>query len=134
MAFSDLSSEDKQSIIEHLEELRKSLIISVVAILAAAIVCFYYNEDLLALIIAPLRGLNETLVVTGVTEAFFVKLKLSLLAGFVVAFPIVAWAVWRFFKPAFFLRKNMCICYSRFRCCCLLSGYFLLTLAYYLWY
>jgi sec-independent protein translocase protein TatC len=41
-------------------------------------------------------------VVTGVTEAFFVKLKLSFLAGFVVSFPIVLWALWHFIKPALY--------------------------------
>ncbi|MEA1961049.1 MAG: twin-arginine translocase subunit TatC [Bacillota bacterium] len=102
MAFSDLSTEDKQTIIEHLEDLRKALIVSIVAIIVAAVVCFSYNEELLTLIIEPLRSLNEQLVVTGVTEAFFVKLKLSFLGGFVLAFPVVVWAIWRFFKPALY--------------------------------
>lgn len=102
MAFADLSPEDKQTIIEHLEALRKSIIISVVAILIAGFACFAYNEQILTFIIAPLRGLNEQLVVTGVTEAFFVKLKLSFLTGFMVAFPIVVWSLWGFFKPALY--------------------------------
>lgn len=102
MAFSDLSPDDKQTIIQHFEALRKSIIISVVAIMAAGFVCFAYNEQILTFIIAPLRGLNEQLVVTGVTEAFFVKLKLSFLAGFIIAFPIVVWSLWGFFKPALY--------------------------------
>lgn len=106
MAFRDLSPEEKQTIIEHLEELRKSLIISVVAIVIAAFISFYYNEQLLTIIISPLRALNENLVVTGVTEAFFVKLKLSFLAGFIFAFPIVVWAFWRFFKPALYPKER----------------------------
>ena len=96
MSLSDLSPDEKQTIIEHLEELRKSLIISVVAIIIAAVGSFYYSEQILTLIMAPLSSLNEGLVVTGVTEAFFVKLKLSFLSGFVIAFPIVVWAIWRF--------------------------------------
>lgn len=102
MAFADMSPEDKQTIIEHLEALRKSIIISVVSIIVAGFVCFAYNEQILTFIIAPLRGLNEQLVVTGVTEAFFVKLKLSFLTGFVIAFPIVVWSLWGFFKPALY--------------------------------
>lgn len=102
MALRNLSAEDKQTIIEHLEELRKALIISVVAILIAAVGSFYYSEQILSIVIAPLKALNENLVVTGVTEAFFVKLKLSLLAGFVIAFPVVVIAIWGFFKPALF--------------------------------
>jgi sec-independent protein translocase protein TatC len=97
-----MSPDDKQTIIEHLEDLRKSIIISVVAIIVAAFVAFYYNEQLLSIIISPLSHLNEKLVVTGVTEAFFVKLKLAFLAGFVAAFPIVVWALWGFIKPALY--------------------------------
>jgi sec-independent protein translocase protein TatC len=102
LALSDLSSEQKQTIIEHLEELRKSLIISVVAIIIAAVFCFSFNEQILEIILSPLTSLNERLIVTGVTEAFFVKLQLSLLGGVVFAFPVVAWAIWRFVKPALF--------------------------------
>lgn len=102
MGLSDLSSEQKQTIIEHLEELRKSLLISIAAVVVAAVFSFYYNEKILSIVISPLTALNENLVVTGVTEAFFVKLKLAFLAGFVMAFPIVVWAVWRFIKPALY--------------------------------
>lgn len=102
MAWADLSPDDKKTIIEHLEDLRKSLLISIVAIIVAAVVCFYYSEEILNIIIAPLKTFNEQLVVTGVTEAFFVKLKLAFLAGFVIAFPVVAWSIWRFFKPALY--------------------------------
>ncbi len=102
MALRDLSAEDKQTIIEHLEALRSSLIIVAAAIIIAAIFCFYYSEQILAIITLPLRSLNENLVVTAVTEAFFVKLKLSFYCGFVLAFPIVIWALWRFLKPALY--------------------------------
>ncbi|MDD2619504.1 MAG: twin-arginine translocase subunit TatC [Syntrophomonadaceae bacterium] len=102
MNFSNMTPEEKKTIVEHFEELRKSLIISIVAIVAAAVLCFSYNEKILAVITLPLRILDQQLIVTGVTEAFFVKLILSFYAGFVLAFPIVVWAVWRFFKPALY--------------------------------
>lgn len=102
MAFSDLSPDDKQTILEHFEALRRSIIISVVGIMVAGFICFAYNEQILSFIISPLRGLNEQLVVTGVTEAFFVKLKLSFMTGFIFAFPIVVWSLWGFFKPALY--------------------------------
>ncbi len=102
MVFKELSVEDKQTIIQHLDELRKSLIISVVAIIIASVFAFGFNEQILAFIIQPLSALNESLIVTGVTEAFFVKLKLAFLAGFIIAFPVIFWAIWRFFKPALY--------------------------------
>ncbi len=100
--FNNLTPEDKQTIIEHFEALRKALIISVVAIIVAAFVCFSYNEQILTFIISPLRSLDQKLVVTGVTEAFFVKLKLAFLAGFIASFPVVAWSMWGFIKPALY--------------------------------
>jgi len=99
---SDLSPDDKQTIIEHLEALRKSMIISVLAIIIAAFVCFAYNEQILGFIITPLKSLNEKLIVTGVTEAFFVKLKLAFFAGFCIAFPVVVLSLWGFIKPALY--------------------------------
>lgn len=102
MAFQDLSPEDKQTFLEHIGALRKTILISVVAVGIAAIACFSYNEQLLRIVTLPLRSINQQLIVTGVTEAFFVKLQLSFLAGFVIAFPIVAWSFWGFFKPALY--------------------------------
>jgi len=102
LAIKKLSGDEKQSLIQHFEALRKSVIICVVAIVAAGLVCFNYNEQLLSIVTYPLRSINQRLIVTGVTEAFFVKLELSFLAGFIIAFPIVAWAIWGFFKPALY--------------------------------
>ncbi len=106
MAFKNLSADEKQTLMEHFEELRKSIIISVVAVLVAAVACFNYNEQLLRIVTLPLRALNQQLIVTGVTEAFFVKLQISIFAGFVIAFPIVAWSIWRFIKPALYPQER----------------------------
>ena len=102
LSLRDMTEEERQTIIEHLEELRRSLVISIVAIVIAAVGSFYFSEQILSIIISPLKSLNENLIVTGVTEAFFVKLKLSFLAGFIIAFPVVVWAIWRFVKPALY--------------------------------
>ncbi|HZK43677.1 MAG TPA: twin-arginine translocase subunit TatC [Syntrophomonadaceae bacterium] len=104
MPTDDLKKEEQQqlTILEHLSALRNALIISVVAIIIAAVFSFYYSEQILTIIMRPLSSLNEGLVVTGVTEAFFVKLKLSFLSGFIIAFPVVAYSIWKFFKPALY--------------------------------
>jgi len=53
----DVDTKDKvESILEHLEDLRKSLIISVVAILIAAVACFYQSEALLRIVTSPLTA------------------------------------------------------------------------------
>lgn len=102
MAFKGMSNEDKQTLLEHLAELRKSILISVAAIGIAAMLCFAFSEQLLTIVTYPIRGIGEQLIVTRVTEAFFVKLQLSILAGLIIAFPIVSWSVWRFIRPALY--------------------------------
>lgn len=106
MAFSDLSPQDKQTIIEHLGELRKSILIIVGSVFVAAMICFSFNELLLQIVTYPVHSIGQNLIVTGVTEAFFVKLQLSFLAGFILAFPIVSWAIWRFVKPALYTHER----------------------------
>lgn len=105
-SLADMSVEEKMTLLEHMKALRRSLIISVTAILVGAIVCFIYNEELLAFVIQPMLSHHENLVVTGVTEAFFVKLKLALLAGFTLTLPISLWAIWAFFKPALYPKER----------------------------
>jgi sec-independent protein translocase protein TatC len=97
---------DKQTIIQHLEALRKSLISITITIIIAASACFYVNEQLITIIMKPLSSLGENLIVTGVTEAFFVKLKVSFCAGIVVAFPVIMWSVWGFIKPALYPQER----------------------------
>jgi sec-independent protein translocase protein TatC len=100
MEFKRLGVEDKQTLLEHLAAFRKAIVISVLAIGIAALISFAYSEQLLNIVTLPLSRINQRLIVTGVTEAFFVKLELAFLAGFILAFPIVAWAIWGFIKPA----------------------------------
>lgn len=100
--FKNLSPDEKVTLMEHLEDLRKALLISLVAIVAAACVCFSYSDEILDLIKQPLTNLDLKLYYIGVAEGFFIKLKLSLIAGLVVAFPIVSAAIWRFIKPALY--------------------------------
>lgn len=102
MGISDLSTEERQTIIEHFKALRKSIIISLIAIIIAAIIAFNFSDEILSILIKPLSDINEVPVVTGVTEAFYVKLKIAFFSGFILAFPVVIWAIWRFLKPALY--------------------------------
>lgn len=106
MAFYDWTPEQKKTIIEHLEDLRKSIIIILIAIVVAAVLSFSYSEQILKIIMTPLSSYHQKLIVTGVTEAFMVKLQLSFLAGFILAFPVVVWALWRFVKPALYPQER----------------------------
>ena len=93
---------------EHLGELRRRLIISVLAIVAGTIVAFVFHHQILSTLTRPYCHLPAsyrlvsnrcTLVVTGVLDAFTVTLKLSLYAGLVLSSPVWLWQLWRFVTP-----------------------------------
>lgn len=87
---------------EHLEELRWGLIKSFAAVVLAFFSCFYFSDRIVAFMIAPLkRGLKpgESLIGTGVTEAFFFEMKVALVAGVFLASPVIFYQIWRFIAP-----------------------------------
>ncbi|MGI6648511.1 MAG: twin-arginine translocase subunit TatC [Bacillota bacterium] len=97
-----MAVEKSMSWIAHLEELRRVLVVSLIALLVATFGCFFYSNYLLTLLERPIASLNLPLYFTAVGEGFFVKINLALYAGFVVAFPIIAWQIWRFIVPALY--------------------------------
>ncbi|MCR4399450.1 MAG: twin-arginine translocase subunit TatC [Syntrophomonadaceae bacterium] len=100
--FKKLTPEEKMTLLQHLEDLRKALLWSLVAIVVAALASFSYSDQILALVQKPMTDLGLSLVYIGVTEGFYVKLKLSLLAGLILSFPVVAWQIWSFVAPALY--------------------------------
>lgn len=102
--FKKLSPDEKVTLLRHLEDLRKALLISLAAIVIAAFASFSYSDEILRIVQRPLTdlGMGLSLVYIGVAEGFFVKMKLSLLAGLIIAFPIVAWELWSFIAPALY--------------------------------
>ena len=80
---------------EHFKELRKRLIISVLSILIGSAICFSFWQDIVLLLEQPARFYGvyseQGLIFTEVTELLSTSFKVSILGGFVLAFPIVAY-------------------------------------------
>ena len=98
----------RMSLGEHLAELRRRLIISVLAVIAGTIVAFVFHHAILHVLTRPYCNLPAsyrfepgrcTLVVTGVLDAFTVTLKLSLYVGLVLSSPVWLWQIWKFVTP-----------------------------------
>jgi sec-independent protein translocase protein TatC len=90
---------------EHLEELRWRLIRTLLAIALAAGACYWVADILFALLIHPLTAYTTTsveLIGTGVAEAFFTKLKVSVIGGIFLASPIIFYQTWRFIAPGLY--------------------------------
>jgi len=94
------------TIVEHLEELRRVLIISFAAWLVTTTVAFVFNRQVIRFLEHPLldvlgkgNHLVRTAIVTDPLETITIPLKVSTIVGFVGALPIIIWQVWSFVSP-----------------------------------
>jgi sec-independent protein translocase protein TatC len=100
--------ESSAPLIEHLAELRNRLIHSVVAFIIGMVICFTVATPIFNFLTAPLcqvlaeRGQDCTLIFISPQEGFFVAIKVSLLGGFILAFPYIANQMWRFVAPGLY--------------------------------
>jgi sec-independent protein translocase protein TatC len=87
---------------EHLEELRWCLLKSVLAIVIASCICYFFSDLVFGFVVAPLRRNlkpGQNLIGTGVTEAFFIEIKVALAAGVFFSCPVIFYQLWRFIAP-----------------------------------
>jgi len=117
---------DGMAISEHLGELRKRLMIAALSWLVAFLGCYSFGEKLFEYIATPVRQSlpdGSSLVFINATEPFFTILKVSALAGLVVAFPIIIWQVWSFISPALYgHEKRLAIPFVFFSSLCFGTG------------
>ncbi len=89
----------------HLEELRWRLIKALLAITVAFIAVYNFSDVLFEILTRPLIALQEgpvQLIGTGVTEAFFTKLKVSAIAALFLASPVIFYQLWLFVAPGLY--------------------------------
>jgi sec-independent protein translocase protein TatC len=102
----DLPAEElRMPIMEHLRELRVRLIRAVLAVTVGFIVAYFFSDQLFAALTLPIRQVSHDkllLIGTGVGEAFFTKIKVSLIAGLFVASPAVFYEIWKFIAPGLY--------------------------------
>jgi sec-independent protein translocase protein TatC len=87
-------------LVDHLDELRSRLIVSVAAVALGSVAGYAVHHRLIHLLEQPLPAGHRRLTTLTVTEPFTTSLKVSIVAGFVLALPVVIWQVWAFFAPA----------------------------------
>jgi Tat protein translocase TatC len=95
----------RMPIIEHLRELRVRLIRVAIALTVGFIVAYFFSDQLFAALTMPIRQVAQgklLLIGTGVGEAFFTKIKVSLVAGLFLASPAVFWEIWKFIAPGLY--------------------------------
>lgn len=104
----------RMSVLEHLAELRKRLVICVFAVVVASVVGWFFYGTTVHLMLHPYHAFlaahqqknisRGQLVITGPLEGFTTRLKVSAYEGIVLASPVIFWQLWRFITPG--LYKN----------------------------
>ena len=96
-------------LIEHLAELRTRLIRSVLGFIVGFIVCFIFGGQILDFLLIPIersmRALgdpNPVMIYTAPQEYFFTLLRVSMVCGLVLSFPVIANQLWRFVAPGLY--------------------------------
>ena len=102
-----MNEEGKSPFTEHLGELRDRLVRSFIAVGIGFAVAYFFKEKLFEFLTAPLiiamgENGNAQMIFTGLPEAFFTYLKVSLLAGIIFATPVIFYEFWMFVSPGLY--------------------------------
>jgi sec-independent protein translocase protein TatC len=99
----------KMSFLEHLDELRKRLINSALALLVGCAIAFLFVGRIQEFILVPLHQLmppGSKLIFTEGPEAFLLMLKIGALAGLMIATPFIIWQLWLFIAPGLYAHEK----------------------------
>ena len=100
--------EDRElTLVEHLEELRRAIIVCLIAWAATTIVAFIFNQRLISILERPLHlalehthsPFGQKVVVTSPIQGLAIPFEVAAVAGAILALPIVVWQIWRFIAP-----------------------------------
>ena len=95
-------------LIEHLAELRTRILYSLAAFVVAMVICFTVWNPIFNFLTHPIcdalaeRQQDCGLVLIKLQEGFFVAVRISVLGGFALSFPIIAYQMWRFVAPGLY--------------------------------
>lgn len=99
----------KMSFLEHLDELRKRLIYSVVSVALGCVFSFIFINRIVAFVMRPLAHMlpkGNMLIATSGPDYFMLVLEIGLIAGLFIASPLVLWQVWKFVSPGLYSHEK----------------------------
>lgn len=105
---SDEIDDSSAPLIEHLAELRTRILYSLGAFLVAMIACFTVWNPIFNFLTHPIcdalaaRDQDCGLILVKLQEGFFVAIRISLMGGFALAFPVIGYQMWRFVAPGLY--------------------------------
>jgi sec-independent protein translocase protein TatC len=101
--------EKKLPLTTHLQELRKRLILSFIAVGGGFALCYTFAEKIFDILAAPLLKMMPTggsLIFTSVAEAFFTYMKVAFISGLILASPFVLYQIWAFVAPGLYRHEK----------------------------
>ncbi|MCD4748266.1 MAG: twin-arginine translocase subunit TatC [Thermoanaerobaculales bacterium] len=117
---------DRMSLLQHLDELRRRLMISAIAIFVGFLGCWYFAPVIFRWLEEPiLKALpeGEQLAFTELSGPFMLYVKVALLAGIFLASPVVLSQVWLFIRPGLYKKeKNLALPFIFFTSLFFLAG------------
>ena len=102
-------TDSKMPFTEHLEELRRRLIICFVAVGIGFVISYFFAKQIFEILMRPLIKAmppGEGLIFTALPEAFITYLKVALLTGIGLASPVIIYQFWRFLAPGLYNRER----------------------------
>jgi len=104
-----MDDQEKIPFTEHLEELRKRLIVCFIAVGIGFVLSYGFKEKLFQILTRPLISVMQTgdkLIFTGLPEAFFTYLKVAFLSGIILATPVIFYQFWMFVAPGLYNKEK----------------------------
>src|SRR5262245_61968892 len=100
------SVHDKMPFLEHLGELRTRIVRALVCLLGGTLIALPFSARITDWLARPVTKLGFELVFTAPAEAFWVQMKVGLIAGLFVASPGILWQVWAFIAPGLYQNEK----------------------------
>lgn len=111
------AGDERMTLMEHLGELRRRIVVSLAAVAVFGIVGFVFYPDILRWLSDPYKAATAAhiktckpngcdLITTDVLQPFLVRLKIASYVGVLFGSPVILWEVWRFVTPGLHARER----------------------------
>ena len=107
--FDDESEGGKMSFLEHLDELRKRIIRALISLAIGIGIGLFFINDIIDFVMRPLSATlpeGGKFIYTEAPEAFMLYLRIAVIAGLIIATPLIFWQVWLFVAPALYAKER----------------------------
>ncbi len=110
-SFDDTENEGagKMSFLEHLDELRTRIIYALISLAVGAAVAFIFIQRIYDFVMRPMQEMlpaGGKLIFTEAPEAFMLYIRIGIIAGLIIASPLILWQVWLFIAPALYAKER----------------------------